>query len=103
MAPKSGACKAVLKQESASSADAQPLDCSTNKPSPAPSSSNPSGVLRAASRDRSQTPDDTRLEVRLCPNLKIRRLWGPHQGRLRIPNPPKLISNWLVEFLISRI
>ncbi|CDS38331.1 ski oncolocus tag [Echinococcus multilocularis] len=73
--------------------EAQPLDCSTNKPPSTPSSSTAPDVLRPAPEDQQQAPDDTRLEIRLRPNLKIRRLWAPHQGRLRIPNPPKLISD----------
>ncbi|EUB55554.1 Ski oncogene [Echinococcus granulosus] len=77
----------------ASSNEAQPLDCSTNKPPSTPSSSTAPDVLRPAPEDQQQAPDDTRLEIRLRPNLKIRRLWAPHQGRLRIPNPPKLISD----------
>ncbi|VDK20414.1 unnamed protein product [Taenia asiatica] len=76
-----------------SSNEAQPLDCSTNKPPSTPSSSAAPDVFRPALEDQQQAPDDPRLEIRLRPNLKIRRLWAPHQGRLRIPNPPKLISD----------
>lgn len=95
MVPKSGDCKLdVKKQDPISlSVDVQPLDCSTNKPSPTPQD-----ILSTVLKDPTSQmiPDDNRLEVRLRPNLKIRRLWAPHQGRLRIPNPPKLISNWFV-------
>ncbi|VDM31790.1 unnamed protein product [Hydatigera taeniaeformis] len=73
--------------------ETQPLDCSTNKPPSTAPSSIVLDVLRPASEDQQQAPDDPRLEVHLRPNLKIRRLWAPHQGCLRIPNPPKLISD----------
>ncbi|VDN96061.1 unnamed protein product [Rodentolepis nana] len=92
MVPKSGICKLdVKKQDPTMSTDVQPLDCSTSKLSPLGQD------VLSATDPRNQTSltisDDDRLEVRLCANLKIRRLWAPHQGRLRIPNPPKLISN----------
>ncbi|VDL56910.1 unnamed protein product [Hymenolepis diminuta] len=92
MVPKSGDCKLDVKKQDPTSlsVDVQPLDCSTNKPSPIPQD-----ILSTVLKDPTSQmiPDDNRLEVRLRPNLKIRRLWAPHQGRLRIPNPPKLISN----------
>ncbi|VDD79936.1 unnamed protein product [Mesocestoides corti] len=76
-----------------SSSEPQPLDCSTTKPPTIPPSTTGHDVLRTATMAGRQTPDDALLEVRLRPNLRIRRLWAPHQGQLRIPNPPKLIAN----------
>ena len=99
-------CGKNQQQDSSSLSDVQPLDCSTNKPSVTPSSSasnGPDSGARCTPVDQQETQDDARVEVRLRPNLRIRRLWAPHQGRLRIPNPPKLIANWYVSLTFPHL
>ncbi|VDN12597.1 unnamed protein product, partial [Dibothriocephalus latus] len=87
-----------------------PLDCRTAKSSPAfstldrqgkgvsTSSSSPSAsdgchatTTTIAATTTPCTPSP--LELRFSSNIVIRRLWAPHEGQLRMPHPPKLISD----------
>nr|VZI18229.1 unnamed protein product [Spirometra erinaceieuropaei] len=88
-----------------------PLDCRTAKSSPAcstfdrqarggsTSSSSPSASEGRCHTTTTATGITTTqctaspLELRFRSNIVIRRLWAPHEGQLRMPHPPKLISD----------
>lgn len=88
-----------------------PLDYRKIKSSPSRSAAVEQCVLRTTltntyenesiTTDTSPIPPSL-LECRLHhPSIKVRRLWAPHAGLLRIPHPPKLIADWYVLLIIS--
>lgn len=106
---KIGSCAAPAVRCESRSNDS-PLDCRTAKSSPAFSTfdrQGKGGLTSSSSPSASETCHATTtatgttttpctpspLELRFRSNIVIRRLWAPHEGQLRMPQPPKLISD----------